>query len=156
MDPALVLFILRLLSAALLLGFVALLAWLIIRDLRATEALVAEQGRPQGWLRVLESDDGELSSGDVFPLLPVTSIGRAPGNIVVLTKAYTSAEHALVSRRGRQWWIEDLASRNGTWLNGVKLDAPAVISPGDVVRIGGTELKLELASSADGRVGNGR
>lgn len=151
MDPAIVLFSLRLLSAFLLVAFLVALAWLIARDMRFTQALLAEQGRAQGWLRVLTSDDASLPVGHGFPLLPVTSIGRSPGNTIVLPRDYTSAEHALVSRRGRHWWVEDLASRNGTWLNGVQLTAPAVISAGDVLRIGGTELKIELAPNGDRR-----
>nr|MBP6804905.1 FHA domain-containing protein [Chloroflexota bacterium] len=41
-------------------------------------------------------------------------------------------------------WLEDLGSRNGTLLNGAPLVETAVISAGDVITIGGTDLKVEL------------
>ena len=132
------LFILRLLGALLLLAFLAVIAWLIYQDLRVVARAAAAQERPQGILRRLNG------GGDgVFALAPVTSIGRAPGNTIVLEDDYVSNEHALLMLRGRQWWVEDLNSRNGTLLNGERLHGPTIISAGDVLTIGGSELKLE-------------
>ncbi|MCI0399386.1 MAG: FHA domain-containing protein, partial [Chloroflexi bacterium] len=113
MDPALTLFILRLASAALLLLFLATIGWLIYKDMRLTAAELAARQRQHGALRVL-ADGAAPESSETFPLLPVTSIGRAPGNTLVLDDSYASNEHALISLRGNQWWLEDLGSRNGT------------------------------------------
>jgi pSer/pThr/pTyr-binding forkhead associated (FHA) protein len=71
-------------------------------------------------------------------------IGRASSNTVVVEDDYVSSEHALLSLRGSQWWLEDLNSRNGTLLNDIALDSPAVVTVGDVVTIGNTRFKLEL------------
>ena len=62
---------------------------------------------------------------------------------MVLNNGYASGEHALLSWRGGQWWLEDLGSRNGTLLNEAPLTDTAVVSAGDVISVGGTQLKLE-------------
>jgi pSer/pThr/pTyr-binding forkhead associated (FHA) protein len=80
----------------------------------------------------------------VFPLLPVTSIGRSAGNTIVLVDGYSSSEHALISRRNGQWYLQDQGSRNGTLLNDVPVADTAVVSAGDIIAIGGTRLKVEF------------
>ena len=144
MTPELILFIFRIVSGLLLLGFLGGIAWLIYRDMQVTTAAIAEQERPYGRLRII-ANEAEIPAVDTtFPLLPITSIGRAASNSVVLPDGYASAEHALITRRQGQWWIEDQGSRNGTLLNDVQLAGTAVISAGDVIAVGGTVLKLEL------------
>lgn len=144
MTPELILFIFRIVSGLLLLGFLGGIAWLIYRDMQVTTAAIAEQERPYGRLRII-ANEAEIPAVDTtFPLLPITSIGRAASNSVVLPDGYASAEHALITRRQGQWWIEDQGSRNGTLLNDVRLAGTAVISAGDVIAVGGTVLKLEL------------
>ena len=146
MDLAVLLLLLRLLGALLLFAFLGLIAWLIYQDIRAASAEVAERERQHGVLRTVREEEGEGSDSEaIFPLLPVTSIGRASGNTVVLTDDYVSNEHALLMLRGQQWWVEDLNSRNGTFLNGVPLHEPTIVSPGDLLTIGRTELKVEPA-----------
>lgn len=143
MEPALLLFLLRLLAAALLLAFLGAIGWLMFQDIQIARALLTERERTHGVLRVLVDENGHEIT---YPLLPVTSVGRAPSNTVMLEDEYASGEHALVMLRGRQWWLEDLNSRNGTLLNGEPLDEMTMISPGDIVTIGSTRLKIEPAS----------
>jgi pSer/pThr/pTyr-binding forkhead associated (FHA) protein len=71
-------------------------------------------------------------------------IGRSASNAIVVEDDYVSSEHALLSLRGSQWWLEDLNSRNGTQLNEINLDSPTVVTIGDVMTIGNTRFKLEL------------
>ena len=135
------LLILRLVLAGLLYAFLAAVMVFLWRDLRREEAAPT---RVNARLVVLHSDDERLTEGEVFPLQPVTSIGRSPGNTVVLPDTYASAHHTLLTWREGQWWLEDLDSRNGTFLNEVAISAPTVVSAGDVIVIGRTRLKLEL------------
>lgn len=144
MDPAVILLLLRLVSAALLLGFLGLIAWLIFQDVRLTKAMLARQQQTSGALRVVASESGEPAVDTLYPLKPITSIGRAKSSAIVLDDGYVSTEHALLVQRGGQWWLEDLGSRNGTLLNGVELAETAVVSAGDVITIGGTALKVEV------------
>lgn len=143
MEPEVILFILRLFSAALLLLFLGVIGWFIYRDVQMAAKTVPEAQRSYGSLRVIASDSGNLAAGTEFPLSPVMGIGRAANNTVVVEDDYVSSEHALLSLRGSQWWLEDLNSRNGTLLNDIELDSPVVVTRGDVVTIGNTRFKLE-------------
>jgi len=73
-------------------------------------------------------------------------LGRMTGNDVVLADALASRHHAAVRRdEAGRYLVEDLDSANGTYLNGVRLDAPAPVQAGDALRIGHTTLRLEAA-----------
>lgn len=144
MTLELTLFIFRLLTALLLLLFVGIIGWIIYQDMRQTALALSDRQRQYGSLRVIVSQESELPVGSTFPLLAVTSMGRAPGNTIVLPDHYASGEHALVTLRGQQWWLEDLDSRNGTRLNDLPVNGATVISAGDVVMVGNTHLKVEL------------
>lgn len=139
------LLILRIISSILLIGLTLALAWLIYRDIALAGDTLAAAERPSGLLRVVANDEaGGPAPDTVFPLLPVTSIGRGAGNTVVLPDGFASAEHALITRRSGQWWLQDQGSRNGTLLNQVPVRDTAVISAGDIIAIGGTQLKVEF------------
>ena len=56
MNPAVVLYLIRLLSALILLGFVAVIAWLIYREMQVTEQALSEKGKFQGQLRVVANE----------------------------------------------------------------------------------------------------
>jgi hypothetical protein len=144
MSPELVLFLLRLLSAAVLLAFFGLIGWLIYRDMRLMADAMTAQERPFGHLVVVANEVETPAIGTRYPLLPITGIGRTATNTIILDDGYISGQHALITRRGDMWHLEDLGSRNGTLLNGVALAETAVITPGDVITIGNIQLKLEL------------
>jgi hypothetical protein len=134
---------LRILLTALLYAFLVAVFVMLWRDLRqATTA--QEVARPGGHLVVLQTEEDALVVGTAFPLQPVTSIGRAPTNTVAIPEPYASAQHALLTLREGQWWLEDQGSRNGTLLNGTGVTGPTVVSAGDVIGVGLTQLKLEL------------
>ena len=144
MTPEFILLIFRVISGLLLLGFLGGLAWLIYRDMQVTAAAMVEQERPYGRLRIIANETEQPAVNTTYPLMPITSIGRAASNNIVLPDGFASAEHALITRRQGQWWLEDQGSRNGTLLNDVVLEGTAVISSGDMIAVGGTVLKLEL------------
>lgn len=144
MSPEIVLLLLRLAGAAVLLAFFGLIGWYIYQDVRLTSAALAAQSQPSGRLIVVENPAGLPAVGTHYPLLPVTSIGRSSSNVIVLDDGYTSGQHSLITRRGELWWLEDLASRNGTLLNDAPLAETAVLSAGDIITIGSIKLKVEL------------
>jgi pSer/pThr/pTyr-binding forkhead associated (FHA) protein len=140
------LLVLRLLLAGLLYAFLGAVLLILWRDLRQSTAERPET-RPESRLVVLdgagEADD-RLAAGTVFSLQPVTSIGRSASNTVVIPDTYASSQHALLTWREGQWWLEDRNSRNGTRLNGEPVEEPALVSAGDVIGVGRTKLKLEV------------
>lgn len=144
MTPSFTLFLLRLLLAILLYAFLGSIVYLLWQDIRRAAAEAKARAGLRGRLVTVSSKLSSVKTGDTFPLLPVTSLGRAPTNTVTLVDDTTSLEHALISLRAGKWWLEDLGSRNGTLLNGVLVTTPTVISAGDLIALGQTQFKLEF------------
>ena len=84
-----------------------------------------------------EGEEWELDSSDL-------TLGRGAQNDVQLEQdEYASSQHAKVEPRRDGVWLEDIGSTNGTYLNGIRLKHPKRLTPGDVVRVGETELRYE-------------
>lgn len=85
-------------------------------------------------------EQGEERTLDSAPL----TVGRGPQNDVTLDgDDYASAKHARIEPRRDGVWLEDIGSTNGTYLNGIKLTRARKLTPGDVVRVGETELRYD-------------
>ena len=67
-------------------------------------------------------------------------LGRAVNADIRLPDAYISGHHALIRRTSRGWTVEDSGSKNGTMVNGLRLVAPALLSPGDEISIGAVRI----------------
>ncbi len=72
---------------------------------------------------------------------PVT-IGRANDSTLVLTDDYASNRHARLFPRDGEWFVEDMGSTNGTFLDRVKVTQPTTVPPRMPIRIGKTVLEL--------------
>lgn len=70
------------------------------------------------------------------------AIGRSPENGVVIDNDTVSRRHALMERVGQSWRIRDLGSRNGTYVNGVRVTGSAVVRPGDRITLGEAALRI--------------
>lgn len=100
----------------------------------------------------------EISLGgegvQVFPLKPdETVVGRNPFCDLLIESGGISRRHARIFKRGNDYYIEDLNSINGTFLNRDRLKQPAVLSDGDTIhfyRVSGT-FRLDSAT-AEGAV----
>src|ERR1700709_1072894 len=69
-------------------------------------------------------------------------IGRADDSTLVLTDDFASSRHARLTNRGGSWYVEDLGSTNGTYLDQQRVQGPLLVSPGQPIRIGQTALEL--------------
>ena len=136
----------------LFLALVYLFLWRVVRvvilELRAP-ALVGGAGgdgaaRPGGAkadrkgarLRILEPAEHR---GESYPLGDEITVGRGGGCGIVLTAdQFVSTVHARVFRRGDDVFVEDLGSRNGTFVNGERITATTKIRRGDRVQFGET------------------
>lgn len=136
---ALTLWIGRILFLALLYVFLFAVVRVLLRDLRAASRGPAELGR----LVVLASPRGEPQPGASYPLDAVTSLGRDVNNGIVLDDPFASSEHALLTFRGRNWYLEDLTSTNGTFVNGVPVDGLAPLGFGDEIQVGEIRFRLD-------------
>jgi pSer/pThr/pTyr-binding forkhead associated (FHA) protein len=70
------------------------------------------------------------------------TIGRGADCELRLDDTYASNQHARLFGRNGSWYVEDLGSTNGTFVNDQKLAAPAQIQPGDKIRVGTTVMEL--------------
>jgi hypothetical protein len=75
------------------------------------------------------------------------TVGRQDSD-VMLAHPQVSRHHARFHVRGDRIVVEDLGSRNGTFVNAERLDTPRELALGDVVRIGETEWQVEVAPAA--------
>ncbi len=85
--------------------------------------------------------------GIMHPLLEETStIGRTGSNTIALPDSSVSARHARVVRTAEGFTIEDVGSRNGTFVNSEKLADKRLLAEGDLVRLGKIILTFNLAA----------
>jgi pSer/pThr/pTyr-binding forkhead associated (FHA) protein len=78
---------------------------------------------------------------------PEIILGRDPGCDIPLMDDTVSTRHAQLTYHHNQWWLEDLASTNGTTLNGTPVNMPTVITSGDEFRCGSTRLAVSLSEN---------
>jgi pSer/pThr/pTyr-binding forkhead associated (FHA) protein len=142
--------ILRILLLLLQLGFVALLylallrfAGSMLKDLRSAEEAQLASRAGIGRLQVLESPEDEPPSGSTIALGPINSIGRNVNNTIFVEDDFVSSNHAMLTFRGRSWFIEDQGSTNGTYVNGHRIDRPVALSFGDELTIGRVRMRLD-------------
>lgn len=69
-------------------------------------------------------------------------LGRADDSTLVLDDDYASTRHARLSLQGDDWYVEDLGSTNGTYLDRAKVSGPTRVPPGVPIRIGKTVIEL--------------
>jgi pSer/pThr/pTyr-binding forkhead associated (FHA) protein len=122
-----------------------IIVWLSHKDIQAAIRKPNALDLSKGFLVVVATESPDLPPGTRIPLLPITSIGRSLTNTLVIEDDFVSSEHALLTLRGRQWWLEDLGSRNGTDLNALPISSETIISDRDIISIGRTDLKVDLS-----------
>jgi hypothetical protein len=87
----------------------------------------------------------ELQGASCFLDRDVASLGRGLDNDVVVEDPRVSRHHARLQRGPRGWELADLASTNGTFINGKQIRQRAITS-GDSISLGGLELTFYLDS----------
>lgn len=96
-----------------------------------------------GYLVVVQPGQSGLKVGQQLPLLAYTTLGRRQTNTIPLEDDFISGEHTLISlREDGNWWLEDVGSTNGSYLNGKRITQAQVVGPDDLVGVGRVELRL--------------
>ena len=127
-----VMLILRILLAVLLYAFLGWALYTLWRDLqRVAQLQAARQARP---LRLVFGAEG--SQQEYTFTQPEVVIGRTQTCEIQLDDKTVSGRHARLAYHHGQWWLEDLVSTNGTFLNGEPVTTPVVLTQGDVLRCG--------------------
>lgn len=142
--------VLRVLLLVLQLGFLVILYLILagfarnlLRDLRSAERTQLASQAGLGRLSVLESPEDVPPAGRAIALGPINSIGRNINNTIFVEDDFVSANHAMLTFRGRSWFVEDQGSTNGTYVNGHRIDRPVALSYGDELTIGRVRMRLE-------------
>lgn len=136
----LVLWVVRLSFLLLLYVFLFRVVRTLLRDLRAA---AREPTTTLGRLVVVSSHGSEPPAGHVFALDAITTLGRDVNNSIVVDDPFASTEHAILTFRGSAWYVEDLGSTNGTYVNGHPVDGVATIGFGDELQVGQVRFRLE-------------
>ena len=141
------LLLLRLLFIVLLYFFLYQVVRVTIRELTTIAAATSgseavAQPRALGRLVVVDGAESDLRPGTTFPLQPVTTVGRRPDSTMPINEPFVSAEHAELEYDNGRWWLRDLGSTNGTFLNGIPVTVSTGIRPGDVVQFGRIKLQF--------------
>ncbi|TVR42257.1 MAG: FHA domain-containing protein [Planctomycetota bacterium] len=86
--------------------------------------------------------DGSYRAYDLMKVSDAVIIGRDRQlSKLVIPDAQVSRSHCVIARKGDRFYLEDLGSRNGTWLNDSQI-TKSELRPGDIIRIGGTDLHI--------------
>ena len=108
----------------------------------APDSRPTSQPAPPPRAPVLAVTAGPLT-GTTLPLSqsPLV-IGRSPDSALVLDDTFSSSRHARLFPSENQWWIEDLDSTNGTFVNGRRISTPTLLQSGTPIVIGKTTMEL--------------
>ncbi|MCL4439469.1 MAG: FHA domain-containing protein [Firmicutes bacterium] len=128
--------------------FIIRVFYFILTDLRRVPSRAV--GRPDGRpavgagaeLVVIESNDPSVRQGEVIHLTGKTRIGRGGSNNVIVTDNFVSHDHAQIIFRQENFYLEDLDSVNGTYINGVRVNEAMPLAHGDTIRIAGVTFKF--------------
>ncbi|MFW0783694.1 FHA domain-containing protein [Gordonia sp. CPCC 206044] len=96
----------------------------------------------RGSARYLVVTQGALSNTRITLGAQPVLLGRADDSTLVLTDDYASERHARLSRRGDDWYVEDLGSTNGTYLDRSKVTTAVKVPINTPIRIGKTVIEL--------------
>ncbi len=127
-------------------GFLLFALIVVWRDTGAP-AVVREAdmaSAPPARLVVLDPGGSGLPVGIDFVLAANSTVGRAEPNSIVIPDPAVSARHCRFSVRDGQWWLEDLGSANGTYINGKQVVGVVQVSDGDVVEVSRVSLSMEI------------
>jgi len=136
-----VVLIIRIFLAIVLYAFLGWALYILWQDLRIQTLVLASQKTPKITLTRIGLDEFEPSSfhkSEIF-------IGRDQNTTLPVQDETVSARHARLAYRHNQWWVEDLKSTNGTFLNEEPVLTMTVLVSGDEIRVGQTVMRVDIA-----------
>jgi pSer/pThr/pTyr-binding forkhead associated (FHA) protein len=141
---ATIVLLLRIILAVALYAFLGWALWNLLSEFKQQGDKLATQKKPAISLTI-KMDQGQDSVRQF--LQPEIMIGRDTKCDLSVTDEALSAHHARLAYHHGQWWLEDLNSTNGTFLNREKLTTPAVVITGDHFKCGNTVFSIQVEDS---------
>jgi pSer/pThr/pTyr-binding forkhead associated (FHA) protein len=133
-------FFLRILLSISLYAFLGWGLYTIWNQIRSNSLILKKRQIPSITLTSLEDEVGlhrEFSQPEIF-------VGRDTNCDLPIVDETVSAHHAHLNYHHNQWWVEDLRSKNGTFLNGERVETPTVIITGDELRCGQIDFSITI------------
>ncbi|GAB4582037.1 MAG: FHA domain-containing protein [Anaerolineales bacterium] len=140
---AVVLLILRLLLSAALYAFLGWAIYTLWVSLRQQAQAVSQQKIPS--LTLTSTDD---LAEEYYYIQPVVNVGRGATNDLAINNDTVSSHHARLAYNLNQWWLQDLNSTNGTYINGQRLLTSTVLTTGDLIGFGEVNMTVTIGSDA--------
>ena len=137
---AILVFVLRLIFVLLSYLFIGWIGYTIFTDLRSKQANTKVKTIPP---IILRTEIGEEQVEKQFAI-PEIIIGRDPACDFPLDDETISLRHSKISFHHKQWWVEDLGSTNGTYVNEAMIEEPLVLTSSDQLRLGRKTLNIKI------------
>ncbi len=126
----------RLALVVLLYAFLLTAFWALWKDVRLQQRALKAPRIPT---LVLQSKENLYRFST-----PEVVIGRSLACDCALEDNTVSAQHSRIVYKQGQWWLNDLGSTNGTFLNEIRLEEAAVLRDGDRIRCGQVQLSVTI------------
>ena len=136
-----ILLILRILMALALYAFLIAVLLILWQDMKRQSNLLSIRKVPPIKLVNLNAENEQTYQFNT----PEVSLGRVPASDCHLNDDTVSAKHAHLSYHHNNWWITDLDSKNGTYLNQDEVKEPHVITSGDKIQCGQVILLVSIS-----------
>ncbi len=136
--------IIRVLLALSLLAFIAILFLTIWRQLKAQVKIISPEF--YNHINLLSISDEKMENFEIKQAEVL--IGRDPNCKVHIQNETVSAQHGRLYYADQHWWINDLNSTNGTFLNDEVIDRPCVLTENDILTFGEVKFKIQVLSSS--------
>ncbi len=137
---AVLILITRFILLLILLSFLGWAIYTLWRELKFQSDSMTSKKIP--WISVF-SERESTDQKQIFTK-PDLRIGRDPACEIQLSDDTVSNQHARLWYRNKQWWIEDLLSTNGTFLNDERVETPTILINEDEIRVGKVLLIVEI------------
>jgi pSer/pThr/pTyr-binding forkhead associated (FHA) protein len=137
---ALLLLVVRIILAFSLYAFLAWALWTMWQELQGQTAIQASRRAPLLQLLIEQPEGTHTQQFNKNEVL----IGRESTCDCIIQHSTVSSRHALLSYHHLQWWLEDLDSTNGTFLNDEPVNSAVVLASGDQIRCGAIGIKVDI------------
>ena len=139
-----VVFILRIFLAASLFVFIGIMFITIWRQLKTQLKLLSPETNYV--LRLIPVETEQIDTIEIKQAEVI--VGRDPNNKIYIPDETISAQHCQIYISDQQWWINDLNSTNGTYLNDEIIDRPCVMTDGDMIMFGQVKFSIQIINTS--------
>ena len=136
----LILLVLRILMTFMLYAFLVLAIYMIWKNIEVNTRAIQKSSVPPIKISSIDMDNTTSQEFNI----PEIVIGRDPECDFTIPRETVSAHHARLSYHHKNWWIEDMLSTNGTFLNEDQVTTPTVLVDGDAIQCGDVSLNINI------------